>query len=77
MKMPSFGVAFFCPRRIRKGHQGRFSGLPYPASSDGRSAELEAFWWLLEASRAEPSQLFVAVPATICKRVTNRMFFGR
>ena len=40
------------------GIRADFRGFPYPAPSDGRSAELGAFWWLLETSRAEPSQLF-------------------
>lgn len=40
------------------GIRADLRGFPYPAPSDGRSAELEAFGWLLEASRAEPPQLF-------------------
>lgn len=40
------------------GIRADFREFPYPAPSDGRSAELGAFGWLLEASRAELSQLF-------------------
>ena len=40
------------------GIRADFRGFPYPAPSDGRSAELEAFEWLLETYRAELSQLF-------------------